>query len=178
MAAFELPDPNGRAGGACTTAFLNVVYADHHKPDEDLSFQDVLTKMRTVLTTQDFEQILQLSSSCPMDIGTKFDLTPENSSGRKRAVSIGINCVGQSGELRACHNDVLSMVDYIKDTHGFKDNDIIIPIDNGGHADPTRDNILGAYSKITNKSESGDVVFLHYSGKKQCNIAVLALYSR
>ena len=134
--------------------------------------------MRSVLTTQDFGQIPQLSSSCPMDIETKFDLTPDNFSGRKRAVSIGINYVGQSGELRGCHNDVLSMVDYIKDAHGFKDNDITILIDDGGHADPTRANKLGAYSKITDENKLGDVVFLHYSGKKRRNIAVLALYSR
>jgi len=164
VAAFELPDPNGRAGGACSAAFLNVVYADHHKPDEDLSFQDVLTKMRSVLTTQDFEQIPQLSASRPMDIETKFDLTPDNFSGRKRAVLIGINYVGQSGELRGCHNDVLNMVDYIKDAHGFKDNDITILMDDGSHADPTRANILGAYSNIADESKSGDVVFLHYSG--------------
>jgi len=164
VSSFQLPDPNGRAGGACSSAFLNVVYADHKQPDEDISFQDVLMNMRSILSCKDFEQIPQLSSSRPMDIGTRFDLTPEDFSGKKRAVLIGINYVGQSGELRGCHNDVLNMIDYIKDVHGFEDKDMTVLMDDGQHADPTRANILGAYNKIADESEPGDVVFLHYSG--------------
>jgi len=164
VAAFKLPDPNGRAGGACTAAFLNVVYADHKKPDDDLSFQDVLTGIRDVLSTQNFEQIPQLSSSRAMDIETKFDLTPENFSGTKRAVLIGINYVGQQGELSGCHNDVLNITDYIKDVHGFKDSNMTVLMDDGLHQDPTKANILTAYTKVAADSRPGDVVFLHYSG--------------
>jgi len=164
VASFQLPDPNGRAGGACSSAFLSVVYADHKKPDDDLSFQDVLTKMRSVLSNQSFEQIPQLSSSRAVDIETKFDLTPDGFSGRKRAVMIGINYVGQSGELAGCHNDVLNMIDYIKDVHGFEGSNITTLMDDGQHADPTRANMLAAYGKIADESQPGDVVFLHYSG--------------
>jgi len=162
--SFKLPDPNGRAGGACTSALLNVVYADHQKPDDDLSFQDVLTSMRGILSQKDYEQIPQLSSSRQMDIETKFDLTPENFSGTKRAVLIGINYVGQSGELAGCHNDVLNIIDYIKDVHGFEDDNMTILMDDGVHSDPTRANIMAAYAAITEDSQPGDVVFLHYSG--------------
>lgn len=161
---FELPDPNGRAGGACSSAFLSIVYADHKKPDEDLSFQDVLTSMRGVLSDQSFEQIPQLSSSRAMDIETKFDLTPDNFSGTKRAVLIGINYVGQNGELAGCHNDVLNIIDYIKDVHSFEDKNMTVLMDDGLHSDPTRDNIMEAYQKIAADSQPGDVVFLHYSG--------------
>ena len=51
-------------------------------------------------------QIPQLSSSRPMDIHEKFHIVPEGSEGTKRAVMIGINYVGQDGELSGCHNDV------------------------------------------------------------------------
>jgi hypothetical protein len=50
VASFSLPDPAGRAGGACTSAMLKVLYADHHQPDEDLTFQEVLLKMREILS--------------------------------------------------------------------------------------------------------------------------------
>lgn len=167
--SFKLPDPNGRAGGACTSALLNVVYADHKRPDDDLSFQDVLTSMRGMLSEKDYEQIPQLSSSRPMDIETRFDLTPDNFSGTKRAVLIGINYVGQSGELSGCHNDVLNIKDYIEDVHGFTEENMTILMDDGLHSDPTRANIMAAYTSITEDSQPGDVVFLHYSGKSRAD---------
>ena len=88
--SFQLPDPAGRAGGACTSALLNVLYADKRVPDDDLSFTDVLMKMRGMLSVKGYEQIPQLSASRPLDMETKFDITPENFSGTKRAVMIGI----------------------------------------------------------------------------------------
>jgi hypothetical protein len=51
-----------------TSAMLKVLYADHKAPDQDLSFQEVLLKMRTVLGQGKFEQIPQLSASRPLDI--------------------------------------------------------------------------------------------------------------
>ena len=51
VASFSLPDPAGRAGGACTSAMLKILYADHHTPDEDLTFQEVLLKMRDILSS-------------------------------------------------------------------------------------------------------------------------------
>jgi len=164
VGSFKLPDPNGRAGGACTAAFLNVVYADQRKPDDDLSFQDVLTSMREVLSTKAFEQIPQLSSSRAMNIETRFDVTPDDFSGTKRAVLIGINYVGQQGELSGCHNDVLNINDYLKDVHDFEDSNMTVLMDDGVHQDPTRENIMAAYTAIACDSQPGDVVFLHYSG--------------
>lgn len=164
VATFKLPDPAGRAGGACTSAFLNIVYKDHKAPDEDLSFRDVLLEMRGLLASKDFEQIPQLSSSRPMSVETKFDLTPDGFSGTKRAVLIGINYIGQQGELSGCHNDVLNMKEYLMDVHGFDEANMTILMDDGVHLDPTKDNILAAYEQIVMDSQDGDVVYCHYSG--------------
>ena len=111
VASFQLPDPAGRAGGACTSALLNVVYEDHKTPEDVLSFQEVLLKMREMLSAKNFTQIPQLSSSRPLDIHTPFTLVPpENEGGTRRAVVIAINYVGQQGELSGCHNDGYNMV--------------------------------------------------------------------
>ena len=106
VASFKLPDPAGRAGCALTSALLNVTYADHKNTGKDLSFSDTLLKVRDILKGKGFSQIPQLSSSRPMDVKQPFDLVPENMTGTRRAVMIGINYVGQEGELRGCHNDV------------------------------------------------------------------------
>jgi metacaspase-1 len=91
VANFQLPDPAGRAGGACTSALLKVLYADHKTPEQVLSFQDVLLQMRKILSASSYSQVPQLTSSRPLDIHTPFHIIPkENFSGTRRAVMIGI----------------------------------------------------------------------------------------
>jgi len=164
IAEFDLPDPAGKSAGAGTSALLSVLYADKKKPDDDLSFRDILTKMRGKLSDGNYTQIPQLSSSRPMNIETKFHLTPDNFTGTKRALLIGINYVGSSAELSGCHNDVHNMIDYIKNVHGFEDKNMNVLMDDGEHTDPTRAKIMAAYAKIAADSKPGDVVYLHYSG--------------
>ena len=143
---------------------LKVLYADHKKPDTDLSFQEVLLSMRGVLKQGSYDQIPQLSSSRPLDIQQPFSIIPDGFSGKRYAVMIGINYIGQQGQLSGCHNDVGNMKDYIKDIHGFTDTDITLLLDDGEHTSPTYENILNAYKDVVSKATSGDAVFLHYSG--------------
>mmetsp|Transcript_2146 Transcript_2146/g.3883 ORF Transcript_2146/g.3883 Transcript_2146/m.3883 type:complete len:318 (-) Transcript_2146:223-1176(-) len=164
VASFSLPDPAGAAGGACTSALLKVLYADHHKPDDDLSFHEVLSKMREILSAGSFAQIPQLSASRPLDIEHPFDLVPEKCTGTRRAVLIGINYTGQQGELSGCQNDVLNIKEYIMDVHGFAEENIHVLMDDGKHESPTHANILNAYRKLVAESVAGDAAFCHYSG--------------
>jgi metacaspase-1 len=115
LASFQLPDPAGRAGGACTATLLKVCYADEHRREDNLSFTEVLMEMRDHLQSQGYEQIPQLTSSKPIDVNATFDLVPPEATGTRRALLIGINYIGhESGVLSGCHNDVLNMVKYIK----------------------------------------------------------------
>ena len=110
VSAFQLPDPQGRASGACTATLLNVLYEDEQTPWEEYSFIEVMHKMRAFLKNKGFSQVPQLSSTRPIDMNDKFNLVPETLPGNRRAVLIGINYVGQQGELSGCHNDVFNMV--------------------------------------------------------------------
>lgn len=94
VASFSLPDPAGKAGGALTSSLLNVLYSDHRAPAQDLSFQDVLVKVRGTLTGK-YTQIPQLSSSRPMDVSSPFEIVPKGCTGTRRALLIGINYIGQ-----------------------------------------------------------------------------------
>jgi hypothetical protein len=58
--SFQLPDPAGEAGGACTSALLNIVYKDHHNTAADLSFTEVLTQMRSMLKAKRYSQVPQV----------------------------------------------------------------------------------------------------------------------
>ena len=76
----------GKAGGACTSTLLKILYADEHVPEEDLSFTEVLDPMRSQLKRGGYSQIPQLSSMNPIDVSHKFDLVPDTATGTKRAV--------------------------------------------------------------------------------------------
>jgi hypothetical protein len=56
------------------------------------------------------------------------------------------------------------MKEYIKNCHGFQEKYITILMDDGKHTSPTAKNIIAAYAKIVSESQSGDVIFCHYSG--------------
>lgn len=165
--SFCLPDPAGRAGGACTSALLRVLYADSQRPDIDLSFTETLQAARTILEGRGYSQIPQLSSSSPVNVSSTFDLVPDDCEevGNKKAVLIGINYVGHDpGELSGCHNDVLNIKEYIMDVHGFPEENIVILMDDGEHDPPTRENIIENYRKLAAEAEAGDCIFCHYSG--------------
>lgn len=165
VSSFRLPDPAGRAGGALTSALLNTTYADHHNTGVDLSYKQTLMAVREKLGKKGFSQIPQLASSRETNLDDTFTLIPEDFSGTRRAVMIGINYVGHNpGELRGCHNDVLNMAEYIKDCHGFTDDDIEILMDDGEHTEPTADNIRHYFRKIASEAQPGDAIFIHYSG--------------
>lgn len=161
VSEFRLPDPAGRSGGACTSALLKVMY---NEGGNSLTFQELLLKMRDILREGGYTQIPQLTSSRRLDVGHQFTLRPDNFSGTYRAVMIGINYVGQDGELSGCHNDANNMMEFLINKHGFQRENITILMDDGEHYEPTRDNILSAFRNLVNQSQAGDACFVHYSG--------------
>ena len=72
------------------------------------------------LDKQGFEQVPQLSSSRIIDVNERMTIVNDNPSGVKRAVLVGINYVGQQGELSGCHNDVKNISSYLQQVQGFR----------------------------------------------------------
>jgi metacaspase-1 len=165
VGSFKLPDPAGRAGGALTSSLLNVTYADHHNTGSDMTFKETLMAVRDQLQEKGYEQIPQLSSSRPTDVHSTFTIVPDDFSGKRRAVMIGINYIGDDpGELSGCHNDVHNMKNYIMDCHGFEEDDITLLLDDGENINPTAANIIAAFRQLASDAEPGDAIFVHYSG--------------
>jgi len=162
--SFQLPDPAGKASGACTAALLKVLYESHRDPSDSPSFIDVLNRTRETLQAKKFTQIPQLSSSRRIKMDNTFDIVPPNFTGTKRAVLIGINYTGQQGELSGCHNDVHNIKEYLKEVHGFERGDMTVLMDDGKHHDPTKKNIMTALTTLVKRTQPGDAVFVHYSG--------------
>mmetsp|Transcript_17434 Transcript_17434/g.22799 ORF Transcript_17434/g.22799 Transcript_17434/m.22799 type:complete len:372 (+) Transcript_17434:99-1214(+) len=147
------------AGGACTNALL----ASLKKHDHDITWVKLLEEMREVLVEKRFSQIPQLSSSRNLDLehDTFSPLHKNGGTGKKRALFIGINYVGQQGELRGCHNDVISMKEYLVGK-GF--DEVKVLMDDGSNEVPNGANIIQAFDWLVAGAEDGDSLFMHYSG--------------
>lgn len=162
---FQLPNPQGRSGGACTAGLLQVLYAEKNNPA--LSWVDILRQLRTSLLNKGFDQVPQLSSSRIIDVTSPFEIiNPKEDQyyGTRRAILVGINYTGQQGQLSGCHNDVKNMKEYLMNEKGFESHNITVLMDDGYHTNPTYSNMMSAYRNLVNVTRAGDSVFCHYSG--------------
>ena len=156
----KLPSPAGRAGGACTSALLGLLYK---KPKT--TFQQLLLDLRDSLSRSGFDQIPQLSSSRNLDVQeTPFSLVGPGG-GTRRAILVGINYTNQSGQLSGCHNDVMNMKKYLVEEQGYLEHNILVLIDDGNHHYPTREKVIRGLQQLVAQSVPGDSCYFHYSGK-------------
>lgn len=86
--------------------------------------------------------------------------------GKKRALLIGINYIGQKGELRGCINDVIKIKEYLigQGFHEGEDNMLILTEQEDGPDWPTRERMVEGMQWLVDGAASGDNLFFHYSG--------------
>ncbi|KAK9698250.1 hypothetical protein RND81_08G091400 [Saponaria officinalis] len=83
----------------------------------------------------------------------------------KKAVLIGCNYPGTKAELKGCINDVKRIQRSLVDRFGFAEEDINVLIDtDSSYQQPTGKNIRRALQDLIHSAESGDILFVHYSG--------------
>ncbi|KAF8805044.1 hypothetical protein BYT27DRAFT_7243476 [Phlegmacium glaucopus] len=87
-------------------------------------------------------------------------------SGKRKAVCIGINYVGQKDALKGCANDARSMMSFLIKYHEFESKDILLLTDDGQRASmtPTRKNMFDAMNWLVGDAKIHDSLFFHYSG--------------
>ncbi|KAI0041915.1 hypothetical protein FA95DRAFT_1564901 [Auriscalpium vulgare] len=86
--------------------------------------------------------------------------------GRKKALCIGINYIGQQAELRGCINDARNIERFLCQQFHYKPEDIVVLTDdqNEPRSRPTRDNMLRAMQWLVRDAQPNDSLFFHYSG--------------
>ncbi|KAI0842801.1 hypothetical protein F5Y06DRAFT_284202 [Hypoxylon sp. FL0890] len=89
-----------------------------------------------------------------------------NCSGKRKALLIGINYLGQKAELRGCINDTKNVSQFLIERYGYKREDMIILTDDQHDPImvPTKANILRALEWLVSGARPNDALFLHYSG--------------
>ncbi|KAG7366735.1 caspase domain containing protein [Nitzschia inconspicua] len=167
VAKVQLPSPAGKSGGACTSALLSILYDPQHK---GITFQQLLLELRKRLAHAGITQIPQLSGSRPLDLQeTPFSLVNQQSQfygteGTRRALLVGINYYGQSGQLSGCINDVKNVQKYLVEHQGYRKENVTVLADDGQHPVPTREKIIRGLRQLVAQSNPGDSVYFHYSG--------------
>ena len=135
-----------------------------------ITWADLLRKMKNEINDIEYVQAPTISSTRKFDLNTPFSLVPESfdkSTGKKRSLLIGCNYHGTEGaELKASHDDIRSMKDYIVNVHGFPETDdmMTILLDDKEHKSPTFTNIVEAFKSLSEQSQPGDSVFIQFAG--------------
>lgn len=94
-----------------------------------------------------------------------YNFQYSNCTGRRKALLIGINYIGQKNALRGCINDVQNVRNFLLQ-NGYRQDDMVILTDDqqNPRSIPTRDNILRAMRWLVEGAQTNDSLFLHYSG--------------
>ncbi|TEB21719.1 hypothetical protein FA13DRAFT_96360 [Coprinellus micaceus] len=86
-------------------------------------------------------------------------------SGRKRAVCIGINYIGQKHELQGCANDARNMREFLIQKYHFPPTEILLLTDDDRrNRTPTREEMFKAMAWLVDDAKQDDSLFFHYSG--------------
>ncbi|KAI5116475.1 hypothetical protein M0805_003504 [Coniferiporia weirii] len=86
--------------------------------------------------------------------------------GRKKALCIGINYIGQPNELNGCINDARGIRDFLIKRYNFLEGDIVLLTDDGKtqRERPTKKNIMDAMHWLVQGAHPHDSLVFHYSG--------------
>eukprot|EP01071_Lankesteria_metandrocarpae_P005848 Lankesteria_metandrocarpae@DN4144_c0_g2_i1.p1 len=89
-------------------------------------------------------------------------------SGRRKALLVGINYIGQQRALRGCIPDVVRMKKMVTSLFGFPDrpDSMVVLVDDATdpRLQPTRSNMMSAIDWLVHGAQSGDILFFHFSG--------------
>ncbi|RAK94130.1 hypothetical protein BO79DRAFT_134289 [Aspergillus costaricaensis CBS 115574] len=89
-----------------------------------------------------------------------------NCTGRRKALLIGINYIGQPNQLRGCINDVTNMSTFLNQKYGYRREDMVILTDDQKNpmSIPNKANILRAMQWLVKDAQPNDSLFIHFSG--------------
>ncbi|KAK0207463.1 caspase domain-containing protein [Armillaria fumosa] len=111
-------------------------------------------------------KIRRYISSC-IPISTSRNTVVHRHGPRRKALCIGINYFGQSGQLKGCINDARSIREFLICYCNYKAWDIAMLTDDSPdpRQRPTRKNISDAMKWLVNDAQSGDTLLFFYSGR-------------
>lgn len=150
-------------------SFESLVLHDTSSPTS-ITWGDLLRKMKVEIQAIGYHQMPFITSSRKFDLNESFSLVPpefDRGKNKKRSLLIGCNYEGiPDTELKASHDDIRSVKDFIVNVHGFPETSglMTVLLDDKQHRPPTHSNITDAFKVLSEQSQPGDVVFVQFSG--------------
>ena len=135
-----------------------------------ITWATLLRKMKAEIAEIEYAQAPTITSTRKFDINEPFTLIPagfDDTVNKKRSLLIGCNYGNIHGaELKASHDDIRSMKDYVVNVHGFSEAKgyMTVLLDDDAHKHPTHLNITESFKALSELSQPGDAVFVHFSG--------------
>lgn len=136
-----------------------------------MSWAQLLRKMKPEMQGVGFNQVPAVTSSYRLNLNEPFSLVPPDfrkGVNQKRALLIGCNYHdnAQNVELKASHDDVRSIKDFLVNVYGFGESSdtMMVLMDDKKHKYPTHTNITNAFKTLAEKSQPGDAVFVLFTG--------------
>ncbi|ETS78595.1 Metacaspase-1 [Pestalotiopsis fici W106-1] len=95
-----------------------------------------------------------------------YNFQYSNCSGKRKALLVGINYIGQKNQLRGCINDVRNLSAFLIERYNYKAEDMVILTDDQSDPvrQPTKANIIRAMQWLVQGAQPNDSLFLHFSG--------------
>ncbi|KAI0174764.1 metacaspase-1 [Pestalotiopsis sp. NC0098] len=106
----------------------------------------------------------------PQHFGTgapsEYHYQYSNCSGKRKALLVGINYIGQKNQLRGCINDVRNLSSFLVEQYNYKMEDMVILTDDTSNPvqQPTKANIIRAMQWLVQGAQPNDSLFFHFSG--------------
>lgn len=135
-----------------------------------ITWAELLRKMKVEIQTIGYCQMPYITTSRKFDLSQSFSIVPpgfDRSKNKKRSLLIGCNYKGvPDTELKASHDDIRSVKDYIVNVHGFSETRglMTVLLDDNRYRQPTHSNITEAFKALSEQSQPGDAVFIQFSG--------------
>ncbi|KAL3770267.1 hypothetical protein ACHAW5_002672 [Stephanodiscus triporus] len=135
-----------------------------------MTWAQLLRKMKPEMQGVGFNQVPAVTSSYRLNLNEPFSLVPpdfKKGVNQKRALLIGCNYrKAPNVELKACHDDVRSVKDFLVNVYGFPESSdsMTVLMDDKKHQKPTHTNITNAFKNLAEKSQPGDAVFVLFTG--------------
>eukprot|EP00978_Attheya_sp_CCMP212_P016124 scaffold41964_cov61-Attheya_sp.AAC.3 len=150
--------------------FGSLVKGDVTPNKATVTWANLIQKMSEEMQQIGYAQLPTITSSRKFDLNDAFSLIPDNFDpkiNKKRSLLIGCNYGDvHSAQLKASHDDIRSIKDYIINVHGFPESKefMTVLLDDDEHDHPTHTNIIEAFKKLSEQSMPGDAVFVQFSG--------------
>jgi len=174
---YELPDHIVRErkadGGICAFALLKILestFTEGGSRKKKMTWADALEAMHEEIEDEEGgrRSLPTLSTTRPINIREeRLRIVSTAKRGVKRALLIGAHYQDEAEEnvwLASCHKDVRGLRNHLIHKEGFEKENVLVMMDDDRHHEPTKGHILDALVRMCQISETGDSIFVHFSG--------------